>query len=255
MIHRFLAVLVIQSILLPLQAANASSDPLVAVSSNFLGAAKLLAREFQRDTGLKVRLSAASTGKLYAQIIHGAPYAVFLAANRREPERLEREGHGVNGTRFTYALGKLVLWSPSSKLLSSDPGKLLVENEFKTISIANPRTAPYGEAAHQVLVTLGVDTARYRMLQAENVNQAYQFAATGGVEVGFVAYSQLVAAHQLSGGNSWLVPENLYSPIEQQALLLKNARDNEVARAFLRYLRSEKARVLIKQAGYGLAQP
>ena len=231
------------------------ADPLrVAVASNFLMPAKELAARFEKTSGQAVTLSAGSTGKLYAQIVHGAPFSVFLAANATEPQRLEAEGLAVTGSRFTYATGRLVLWSLDPDLLKAvDGADLIRRGDFDRLAIANPKTAPYGAAAVQTLRALGLAPARLgpRVVRGENVSQTYQFVATGNVDLGFVALSQVSNPERPAQGSYWLVPEDLHEPIEQQTVLLARAAEDNQAKAFLAYLRSPAARELIAAYGYG----
>ncbi|MGD9000220.1 MAG: molybdate ABC transporter substrate-binding protein [Granulosicoccaceae bacterium] len=234
---------------------QASGTTLIAVASNFQLPAKALASEYQHRTGHEVRISSGSTGKLYAQIINGAPYAIFLAANRREPARLEQQGKVVDGSRFTYALGKLVLWSRDAGLLNHEPQQLLQEGRIKSIALANPQIAPYGEAGMQVLATFKANSpVGFRPIRAENVSQAFQYVATGATQTGFIAYSQLLTSPEPGKGSYWLVPQQLYDPIQQQAVLLKSAANNAVARDFLRFLQSAEGKALIASFGYGVVE-
>ncbi len=225
----------------------AAQEVRVAVASNFLAPAKALARAYETAEGVPVKLSSGSTGKLYAQIVNGAPFDIFLAANRREPERLEAEGGAVKGSRFTYALGRLVLWSADARLVE-DPRSVLEAGDYRRLALANPRTAPYGAAAVAVLEALGLrQKLDERLVYGENIAQAYQFVATGNAQLGFIARSQLPEGK----GSSWIVPEDLYPPIEQQAVLLQRAADKARARAFMEYLRGPEAGALVESFGYG----
>lgn len=218
----------------------------VAVASNFVPALEALAGPFERQTGHRVLLSAGSTGKHYAQIRRGAPFDLFLAADRARPERLELAGLGVADSRFTYALGVLVLWRPDGPLPDPPPAALSDETGGR-LAMANPALAPYGRAARQTLERLGVwESVRARRVRGENIAQAYQFVATGNAALGLVALSQY---RQRPEGGVWEIPERLYEPIEQQALLL---RESPGARALWRYLRSEPARQRIRELGYRL---
>lgn len=247
-IFRFATWFVVMS--MPFLSLQASETILIAVASNFQLPAKALAREYSNKTGHEVRISSGSTGKLYAQIINGAPYAIFFAGNSREPSRLEQEGKAVSSSRFTYALGKLVLWSGDAKLLVQDPKKLLQEGRFKSLSLANPQTAPYGEAGMEVLDTLKPDAKNYRIIRAENVTQSFQYAATGATEICFIAYSQLLTAPEPDKGSYWLVPKKLYHPIQQQVVLLNAGADNAVAKDFLLFIKSTKGKQMITAFGY-----
>lgn len=224
----------------------------IAVAANFLGTARALARAFAAQTGHSVVLSSGSTGKLYAQIRNGAPYAVLLAADAQRPALLEQQGLAVTGTRFTYALGRLVLWSASEDLIDPN-GEVLVQGRIARLAIANPRTAPYGAAARAVLEHLGIwNTYQARLVSGENVGQTLQFAATGNAAAAFVALAQVDDPRHPQGGSRWVVPAALYPPIEQQAVLLRTAGANATARAFLEFLRAPAGRALIESHGYGL---
>ena len=223
----------------------------VATASNFSGTLHLLAESFEKSTNHRVRISSASTGKLYAQISHGAPYDLFLAADRARPERLEREGLAAAGSRFTYALGRLVLWAPGREFEGA-ANVLLAEADVRRIAIANPKTAPYGLAAQQTLEAIGLwPRLQGRLVRGENIGQTFQFIASGAAEMGFVALAQL-PEESSSAGYRWLVQQELHQPIRQEAVLLKRGADNPAAKAFLAFLRSEQAQRLIVGQGYGL---
>jgi molybdate transport system substrate-binding protein len=222
----------------------------VAVAQNFAGTLQELSRSFSAATGHSVVPSAASTGKLYAQIENGAPFEVFLSADSERPRLLEERGLAVGGSRFSYALGRLVLWSAQPDLV--DPaGAVLDQTGWRHLAIANPKLAPYGAAAREALIKQGLwDRVQDRLVQGEDIAQAFQFVATGNAELGFVALAQLAGADR--GGSRWLVPESLHAPIEQQAVLLARAKDDTAARAFLDFLRAPEARARIAQAGYAV---
>jgi len=223
----------------------------VAVATNFTDAARGLAPLFEKATGHTARISFGSTGKLYTQIENGAPFELFLAADSRRPQKAESEGLAVPGSRFTYAMGKLVLWSAKSAAWS-DVESYLKRGSFAHLAIANPKTAPYGLAAEQVMQGLGVWQAlQPRIAQGDSIAQTFQFVATGNAEAGFVAASQ-VKAWKGDAGTVWDIPQALYAPIEQQALLLKKGENNSAAKAFLKFLQSETARTVITGYGYGV---
>ncbi|MCW8884383.1 MAG: molybdate ABC transporter substrate-binding protein [Motiliproteus sp.] len=218
----------------------------VAVASNFTHAAKALAKDFEAHSGHQVQLIFGSTGKHYAQIKNGAPFDLFLAADKRRPELLESEGQAI-GNRITYAIGQLVLWSPKADYVDN-VGKVLDGDTFKRLAIANPRLAPYGKAAQQVLQSRQLWRPLLRsMVRGENIAQAYQYVKSGNTQLGFVAYSQLQNPGQAIEGSYWRVPAELHDPIEQQAVLLK---DGAGAQAFFSYLSSEPAKTLIRSHGY-----
>lgn len=218
----------------------------VAVASNFYPVAQKLVVEFERSTSYRVLLSAGSTGKHYAQIANGAPFDVFLAADQQRPEKLVAQGIGVPASRATFAIGRLALWSPASKTTEEAISSL--NADFRRLAIANPKLAPYGRAAKQVLVKLGLNSAvESRTVRGDNISQAFQFVASGNAELGFVAVSQLLAAPVTVGQGIWLVPEAYYSPLVQQALLIK---DSLAGQHFLRFLMSAAAQTIIRESGY-----
>ena len=224
----------------------------VAVAANFTEPAQKIAVEFEKDTGHKAILLFGATGMLYAQIKNGAPFEVLLAADEHTPTRQERDGGAVFGSRFTYAIGTLVLWSAKSGRVD-DRGEILSKGSFNHIAIANPKLAPYGAAAVEALTALKLlDALQPKMVIAENIAQAYQFSATGNAEVGFVALSQVLKDGNLKEGSAWIVPAGLYHPIRQDAVLLEKGRDNPAAQSWLLYLKGDKARAMIKSYGYGL---
>ena len=192
-----------------------------------------------------------STGKLYAQIHQGAPFEVFLAADSNRPELLEKEGIGVPGSRFTYAVGRLVMWSADPKFITTFGLQVLDQNNFRYLAIANPKTAPYGKATEQVLRKKGYwEKIQSRLVRGENISQTLQFVVTGNAQIGFISLSQLSSRRGLLEGTSWLVPLGLHEPIQQQAILLKRASSNQVARDFLKFLKSKKGQKIIKNYGY-----
>lgn len=225
-----------------------ADDVRVAVAANFAPVVAQLTAPFAEATGHRLLISGGSSGKLYAQIAQGAPFDVLLSADAERPRRLEAQGLAVAGSRFTYARGRLVLWSPKPGVVD-DRGEVLQRGEFKRLALANPRIAPYGAAAQDVLQALGLwEALRARFVQGEDIGQAFQFVHTGNAELGFVAWAQVKAQGQT--GSFWLVPETLHRPIEQQAVLLTRAGDSQAAQAFLDFLRSKPAREIIARAGY-----
>jgi molybdate transport system substrate-binding protein len=226
----------------------AAEEIRVAVASNFANAIKEIAARFERQSGHRVTLVFGSTGKHYAQIHNGAPFDAFFAADVLRPERLEREGGAIRGSRFTYAFGRLVLWSPDSEQVDAR-GEVLSDSRFRHLAIANPRLAPYGRAARQVLENRGLWTRlRSRLVRGENIAQTFQFVHSGSAELGFVALSQIQQPERPLPGSHWNVPLSLYQPIEQQAVLL---RDGTAAREFLAFTRGAEARAIIGAHGYG----
>jgi molybdate transport system substrate-binding protein len=219
----------------------------VAVAANFTKAAKEIARGFEASTGHRAVLSFGSTGQLYTQIAKGAPFDVFLAADQARPEKAADEGLAMRESRFTYATGRIVLYSRDAGLVKGEA--TLRQPSFTRLAIANPLTAPYGAAAVQAMETLGVyDALSDRLVEGNNIAQTYQFVQTGNAELGFVALSQVVEAE---GGSRWEVPQVLYSPISQDAVLLERGAANPAAVAFMDYLRGPEAREVITRLGYG----
>ena len=234
---------------LPLSFRGWADEARVAVASNFSGPLKELVTEFQKGTGHQVTFVAGATGKLAAQISQGAPFDIFLSADQESPVRLENEGQVVPGSRFTYALGRLVLWS-SKTGFAKDGSEVLKKGNFSKIAIANPLLAPYGRAALEVFKYLNVESEmKGRTVLGENIAQAFQFVSTGAADLGLVARSQLSGAKMIEG-SAWLVPSEYYSPILQDAALLSRAKDNPAARGFLIFLKSDRAREKIRAAGY-----
>lgn len=227
-----------------------ADNVLVAVAANFAAPIEVLGKAFEERSGHHLQVSLGASGALYAQIQYGAPFAVMLSADTAVPERLVDEGFAVPDSRFTYARGRLVLWSADpSRLDGTD--SLLRGGRFQHLAIADPRIAPYGAAAQQVLAALNI-TLRpdQSLLHGDSISRAYQFVASGNAEVGFVARSQVWDQGKLSHGSAWLVPATLHSPIDQDAVLLERGRDQPAARAFLEFLRSAPARALIVDFGY-----
>jgi molybdate transport system substrate-binding protein len=230
-------------------AAAQAETALIAVAANFAQPAERLIQGFAAESGHQIEVSTGSTGNLAAQIRNGAPFMLFLSADERRPAELEAEGLAVAGSRFTYAVGKLVLWGPDPRWVVIDPATSLNDPELKRLAIANPELAPYGRAAEEVLTALGVwEAVEPKLVRGEDIAQTYQFVASGNAELGFVALSQVLDA----SGSRWDVPQDLYTPIRQQAALLKRGEGNAAAKAFLDYLRSEPAREIIRAAGYGV---
>ena len=223
----------------------------IAVAANFTDATRDIIPLFEQASGHKVKASFGSTGKLYAQIEHGAPFEVFLAADMKRPQKAEAEGLAVPGSRFTYARGQLVLWSANPDAFQNGE-TYLKDLTFRHAAMANPKTAPYGLAAQQVMQHLGIwGKVRKKMVRGDSIAQAFQFTATGNAEVGFLAYSQ-VKAWKNGNGSLWVIPADYYAPIWQQAVLLHQGKDNPAARAFLDFLSSTAAHKVITDYGYGL---
>jgi len=228
--------------------AAAAEDIHVAVASNFSQVAQMLAASFAEGTGHEVVLIPGSTGKHYAQIRNGAPFDIFLAADVHHPKMLEEDRMAVTASRFTYAKGRLVLWSPIEGYVERR-GEVLEFGDYRHLGMANPDLAPYGYAAREVLESLGLwEKLQDRMVRGENIGQAFQFVASGSAELGFVALSQVTEpGNRMGAGSYWEVPQELYTPIEQQAVLLK---DKRASREFLDFVKSDEARAIIRQHGY-----
>jgi len=219
----------------------------VAVAANFTEPAKALAATFEAQSGHKVILSFGSSGQFYTQIARGAPFEVFLSADAERPIKAEAEGLAVAGTRFTYATGRLVLWSQRPGLVDSQ-GAVLSKGRFEKLAIAEPGSAPYGQAAVETMSRLKLyDALKPRIVQGASITQAFQYVQTGAAELGFVALSQVVNE---KGGSRWIVPAAWHTPIDQQAVLLKTGAGNPAAIAFLAYLRSAEAGAIIRRYGY-----
>ena len=222
-------------------------DVPVAVAANFTEPAKEIAAAFKTATGDTAVLSFGASGQFYTQISHGAPFEVFLSADADRPKKTEADGFAVASTRFTYAVGKLVLYSKTPGLVDG-AGAVLASDRFQKLSIADPASAPYGAAAIQTLQHLHLyDAVKPKIVQGASITQAYQFVATGAAELGFVALSQVINE---PGGSRWLVPSDDYAPIEQDAVLLKTGETDPAARAFLQFLKGPQARAIIKRYGY-----
>ncbi len=227
----------------------AAATARVAVAASFAPAARQLGQTWEQRSGHNLKFSIGSTGKLYAQIVNGAPYDLFLAADELWPQRLVDAGLAVENSRITCAIGTLVLWSPDPRRLTSNGPEELRQGEFRRLAIANPELAPYGRAARETLHSLGLWTAlKPRIVRAENAAQASAMAASGNAELAFIAGSL-----RPSGGSSWIVPSRLHRPIRQQAVLLTGAGDNVAARGFLAYLHSDEAKARLAELGYRAA--
>ena len=229
----------------------------VAVATNFTAPMQKIAQAFEQDTGHKALLAFGSTGKFYAQIKNGAPFAVLLSADDETPARLEKEGVAVAGTRFTYAVGRLALWSKNPSLVD-DKGQVLLsnttdKNNFKKLAIADPKLAPYGAVAMEVIERMGVIAkVKTKLVQGDSIGQAYQFVMTENAELGFVALSQISSDGRIAQGSAWVVPQNLYTPLKQDAVLLPLGKNNAAALALMKYMRTDPAQTIIRAYGYTL---
>jgi molybdate transport system substrate-binding protein len=223
----------------------------VAVATNFVLPLQRIETAFESATGHRLKVSAAATGKAYSQIVAGAPFDVLLAADEHTPQRLLAEAHAVPGSAFTYAIGTLVLWSAKPGLVDNQ-GAVLASPQVGKIALANPKVAPYGAAALQVLQALGLaETLKPKLVTGESIAQTFQFVSTGNADLGFVALSQVAAPGRPVAGSMWRIPAALHSEIRQDAVLLKAGQHNPAAAAFMAYLRSPAAREVIRSFGYG----
>lgn len=239
--------------LLALALPTRAGEALAAVAANFAEVADALVPGFRAASGHELTIAVGSTGKLYAQIVNGAPFDLLLAADRERPRLLVEAGLAVAGSRFTYAVGRLALWSAAPDAIGPDGGRTLAAGRFRHLALANPKLAPYGAAARQALERLGLwQELRERVVQAENVGQTFAMVATGNAELGFVALSAVLSPRNTLPGSRWEVPAALYQPIRQDAVLLARAARNPAARAFLDYLKAEPARALIRRFGYAV---
>ena len=248
-IHIF-ALLVFFHILLTTASAE---EVRVAVAANFRAALSEIVKLFERDTRHTALVSSGSSGKFYAQINHGAPFDVFFSADVARPQLMEEEGLAVPGSRFTYAIGRLTLWSPDPNMIKGEGLTVLSNGPFEHLAMANPKTAPYGAAAKHILEALGLwNHIKGRIVQGENIGQAFHFVYSQNAQLGFVALSQVLGPKINGAGSRWDVPENLHEPLRQQAILLITGQQNKAATAFLDYVKGPKARTIIEQFGYGL---
>ena len=231
----------------------AAEEVRVAVATNFLATLKAIIIHFERDTGHTIVVSSGSSGKLYAQIRNGAPFDVFFSADAQRPQLMENEGLAVHGSRFTYAVGRLTLWSPDPSKIIGHGRTILLHDPFTHLAIANPKTAPYGTAAQQTLQALGVwEHVQGRIVQGGNIGQTFQFVFSENAELGFVALSQVLSPRIHGSGSRWDVPTHLYDSLRQQAVLLVNGQHQHAAQAFVTYLKGSQARAIIQRFGYGL---
>ncbi len=241
--------LLLAAALLP--AGTALADEVtVAVAANFTGPFARLGEAFTAATGHTLKVSSGATGKFYAQIVHGAPFEVLLAADDETPRKLVAEGHAIAGTGFTYALGRLALWSAKPGFVDAQ-GAVLGSDAVKHVAIANPKVAPYGAAAMEVIRARGLaGVLAPKLVTGESIAQTFQFVATGNAEIGFVALSQVMAPGRPAAGSYWLVPAAMHAEIRQDAVLLKTGAKNPAAGALLEFLKSEPARAVIREHGY-----
>ncbi|WPC65706.1 molybdate ABC transporter substrate-binding protein [Rhodoferax ferrireducens] len=240
------------AVALAFSAVTLADQAQVAVAANFAEPIKAVAAVLEKTTGHTLKVTLGSTGKLYAQIKNGAPFDVLLAANTATPAALESDGLSTPGSRFSYATGKLVLWSADATKVDAK-GDVLKSGNFRKVAYANPKTAPYGAAAVQVMDRLGLtSTLTPKLVQGESIGQAFNFVHTGNAELGFVAMSQVLEGGKLKGGSMWLIPQALYSPIQQDAVLLQHGANNPAAQALMKLLQSPNIKDLIRSYGYDI---
>lgn len=232
-------------------AAASATEIVVAVAANFAKPMEEIVARFKARTGHDVRLSVGATGTFYRQIVNGAPFDALLAADAETPQRLEDERRSVPGSRFTYAVGRLVLWSADAGRVDGQ-GKVLADGRFARLAVASPELAPYGRAARTTLTRLGLwEAVRPKLVTGENVNQAFSFVATKNADLGFVALSQVRMLDPSRAGSMWVVPPELHEPLVQDAVLLEKGRNNVAARELLDYVRSAEVHAYLRQVGYG----
>ena len=236
-----------------LSAQATAAEVRIAVASNFAAPLKILAAQFAMETGHTTLVSPAATGKLYAQIKSGAPFDVFLSADEETPARLEKEGDSVAGSRVTYAIGRLVLWSAAPNFVDTH-GEVLKGGKFASIALAAPKLAPYGAAAVETMTRLGLlAVLEPKFVQGESIGQAYSFIATGNAALGFVALSQVFEDGKIKTGSGWIVPARLHTPLRQDAVILVRGKDNKGAADFLRFLKMPRVAATIRTYGYEIA--
>ncbi|GAB3106043.1 molybdate ABC transporter substrate-binding protein [Pseudomaricurvus hydrocarbonicus] len=227
----------------------------MAAASNFTATMKDLTRSFEQETGHQVILSFGSSGKFYAQISHGAPFQAFFSADQAKPIALEKAGLAIPGSRITYAEGSLALWSAKPDFANQGE-KTLVQRDFRKLALANPRLAPYGQAAMEVLKNLDqVDATRNKWVQGENISQTYQFIDSGNAEMGFVAAPQILKRGKITKGSAWIIPHELYNPIRQDAVILEKGKNSPATHELMEFMRSSRARKIIESYGYAAGAP
>ena len=224
----------------------------VAVAANFVAPMKKISHDFERETGHQLRISTGSTGSFYAQIKNGAPFHVLLAADDETPLKIENEGLGVTGSRFTYAIGKLVLWSKKPGFVDAH-GEVLRSGRFDKIAISNPKLAPYGAAAITALDKMGLrERIAPKIAEGSNITQTFQFVSSENAQLGFIALSQVYENGRIKEGSGWVVPSSMHAPIQQDAVLLNPGKNNAAAAALLQYLQGDQAKAVIRSFGYEL---
>ena len=246
-----LSIKLVLSLLGTLLAAQVhAAEVKVAVAANFAKTLEDITAQFEKDTGHKVLATPGASGKFYAQIVNGAPFEILISADDETPRKLAKEAKAITETQFTYAIGTLALWSPDANLVDQGGG-VLKTDKFKFLAIANAKVAPYGQAAVQTMLKLGLLTKlEPRVVQGENIAQTYQFVTSGNAQLGFVALSQITENGKVKSGSAWIVPQEFHDQIKQDAILLNNGKDSIAAKALLDYLKSDKAKKIIASYGY-----
>lgn len=228
-----------------------AEQALVAVAANFIPPFREIATEFEKSTGHQLQVSGGSSGNFYTQIKNGAPFDVFFSADNERPQKLEEEGLGVKDTRFTYAIGRLVLWSPTADLIKGE--ETLRLKQYKKLAMANPKTAPYGVAAMQTMQKLELwEGLQPHIVMGENLGQTMGFIESGNVQLGFVALSQVMDPKIKGQGSRWDVPTHLHEPIKQDVILLTKGKDNPAAKALMEFMSGPPAKTIIERYGYEL---
>lgn len=249
-IMRSLIVIIFTLLFLPVKAEQIN----IAVASNFIKPMKKIVQIYEKQSGHKVVMSFGSSGKFFAQISHGAPYHIFFSADQEKIIALEKANLIIKNSRFTYAIGALVLWSPTEGYFT-DGAAFLADGHFKKLAMANPKLAPYGRAAQEVLAYTSLsEQVRTKQVIAENIAQAFQFATTGNAEIGLIALSQVMNNGVISSGSSWVIPHSYYQPIKQDAAILKRAKNNQVSQDFIAFMRSSEVKSIMTSFGYTTSQ-
>jgi len=252
MLHKHLFRPILAACLLLIAPVTWAETVLVAVAANFTKPMTEIAEAFEKSTGHSAKLSFGSSGKFVSQIENGAPFEVFMAADAENAIKLQNAGLAVDDTRFTYALGKLVLWSATPGLVD-EQGQILSKDGFKHLALADPKLAPYGAAALEVLKNMGLfEKLQPLFVLGENISQTHQFVSTGNAELGFLALSQVIADGKIGSGSGWIVPDDRHAPIRQDAILLSKGVKNPAAPALLQFLKAPQAQTIIRKYGYNL---
>lgn len=250
---KWCVVMLVVMLTMPATQSAKAEQITIAVASNFTAAMREIVARFEQQTGHRVKVSYGSSGKLFAQVQHGAPFQAFFSADQAKPIALEKAGLVVPGSRFTYAFGGLVLWSSQPELVDEE-AHVLKQGNFNKLALANPKLAPYGSAAIDVLKKMDLlEVTRGQWVQGENISQTYQFVASGNADLGFVALSQVTRQGAISEGSYWVVPAELYHPIRQDAVLLNKGKNSAATQALLRFVQGGIAAGIIKHYGYQIA--